>query len=184
MPTPRRLLPLAALVLAGLAGCATPPRHESQAAPGIDFASYRSFALAQPETGDAPLRMLDANIRAALQAEFTRRGYAEDAASPDLVVDYDTDTTDKVRSKPFRVGIGMGSFGGNVGGSVNVGSASVESYQEGRLVVHVVDAAKRSEVWYGTIAGKVDQSKLDAAAVARVVALALEDFPARAPAAP
>lgn len=182
---PRLPTPAAALLLAlGLAGCATPPRHESQVAPGTDFGAYRSFALAEPENGDAPLRMLDANIRTALQAEFTRRGYTEVAASPDLVVDYTTETNDRVRSKPFRVGIGMGSFGGNVGGAVNVGSASVESYQEGRLVIHVVDAAKRSEVWYGTIAGKVDRSALDAAAIARVVALAMQDFPARAPTAP
>lgn len=174
---------LAALALALLAACATPPRHESQVAPGADLAAYRSFALGVPGddvAGDEPLRILDANIRAALRAEFTRRGYTEAASDPDLLVDYETALDERVRSKPVRVGIGMGGFSGNMGGSVNVGSASVERYQEGRLVVHVIDAAKRAEVWYGTIAGKVDRSKLDAAGVASVVGLAMEGFPARA----
>ena len=74
----------------------------------------------------------------------------------------------------------MGSWGGNVGGSVSMGTPSVESYQEGRLVIHVADAAKNQEVWYGTITGKVDRQSLDADAVARAVALAMEGFPARA----
>jgi hypothetical protein len=61
-----------------------------------------------------------------------------------------------------------------------MGTPSIESYQEGQLVIHVADAAKKREVWYGTVSGQVDRQKLDAAAVARVVALAMESFPARA----
>jgi hypothetical protein len=174
---------LAIAVLALLGACATPPRHESQLAAGVDLTSYRRFALVGPgDTADAPLRLLDANIRDALRAEFLRRGYAESADSPELLVDYETSTADRVRSSPVRVGIGMGSYGSNMGGSVSMGSRSVQSYQEGRLIIHVVDAAKRAEVWSGTIAGRVDRTKLDAPAVARVVALAMQDFPAKAPA--
>jgi hypothetical protein len=42
----------------------------------------------------------------------------------------------------------------------------------------VADAARNQEVWYGTVTGRADRQSLDAAAVARVVALAMEDFPA------
>lgn len=179
-----RLL-VAATVLAGLAGCTTPsaPEHESQAVPGANLAGYRSFGWVKPAgeaTVDAPMRLLDVNIRNALRAEMTRRGYREEDSNPELLLDYETTTEDRLRSSPVRFGIGVGSFGGNVGGSVSMGTPSVQSYQEGRLVVHVSDAAKNQEVWYGTVRGRVDRQSLDAAAVARVVALAMEDFPARA----
>lgn len=176
---------LAIPLLVALAGCTTPapPRHESQAAPGVNLAGYRTFSLGVPpgeSAGDAPLRLLDVNIRDAIRAEMTRRGFEEEEGQPDLRIDYETAAEDRVRSSPVRFGIGMGSFGGNVGGSVSMGTPSVESYQEGRLVIHVADAARNQEVWYGTVTGKVDRQTLDAAAVARVVALAMEDFPARA----
>jgi hypothetical protein len=168
-----------------IAGCSSlaPPRHESQQAAGVDLTTYRSFAWNLPAAdgnGGEPLRLLDTNIRGAVQAELTRRGYEyRESGAADLVIDYETTTAERVRSNPVRLGIGIGSFGSNVGGSVSMGSPSVQSYQEGRLVIHVVDAAKRAEVWSGTIAGRVDRTTLDAAAVGRVVALALEDFPAR-----
>ncbi|QOJ31031.1 MAG: DUF4136 domain-containing protein [Gammaproteobacteria bacterium] len=174
------------VVLCTLAACATgsSPRHESQRDAGTDFAAYRSFAW-QPSlgegAGDQPTRLLDARIRDAVRAELVARGYVEDEASPGFRVTYETTLKDKVKSSPFRIGIGMGGFSGNVGGSVNVGTPSVKNYQEGTLVIHVIDAASRREVWYGTVSGEVDRSSLDAAAVARAVGIAMEGFPKRAP---
>lgn len=179
---------LALPLLAFLAGCTTPspPRHESQAAPGVNLAAYTTFGWSssgEDAARDAPMRMLDINIRDAITAEMTRRGFREDQANPDLRIDYETAAEDKIRSSPVRIGIGMGSWGGNVGGSVSMGTPSVESYQEGRLVIHIADAARNQEVWYGTVSGKVDRQKLDAASVARAVALAMEDFPLQGSAA-
>lgn len=177
------VLAVALLAVAFLAGCATPaPRHESHASPGADLAGYRTFSLIASTgdvAGDAPLRLLDVNIRDAIRAEMTRRGYREDNENPALRIYYETAANDKVRSSPVRIGIGMGSWGGNVGGSVGMGTPSVQSYEEGRLVIHVADATKNQEIWYGTISGQVDRQKLDAEAVARAVGLAMEDFPAR-----
>lgn len=172
-------------LLASLAACTTPspPSHESQTAPGVDFSRYATFSLTAPAgstDADAPLRMLDVNIRNALKTEMAKRGYREEDTNPDLRIDYETAAQDKIKSSPVRIGIGMGSWGGNVGGSVGVSSSSVQSYQEGRLIIHVADTVKNQEVWYGTVSGKVDRSKLDADSVARVVALAMESFPARA----
>jgi hypothetical protein len=178
----RRLIALVVCVL--LAGCASaPPRHELQTAPGVSLAGYRTFAWSVPAgsaTAEAPLRILDTHIRTAVRDELTRRGYVEVTEAPDVLVDYETASEDRLRSSPVRVGIGMGSFGGHVGGSASMGTPSVQSYQEGRLVIHLLDAAKKQEVWYGTVSGQADRKNLDAAAVARVVALAMESFPARA----
>jgi hypothetical protein len=172
------------VVAAALAACATTstPERRSMQDPGADFGSYRSFAWRQAlaeGADDAPLRMLDVNIRNAVTAELVKRGYAEDAAAPQFYVAYETAMTDKVKSSPVRFGIGMGSWGGNVGGSVSMGTPSVQNYQEGELIVRAIDAGRNTEVWYGTVSGEVDRSKLDADAVARAVAVAMQDFPTR-----
>ena len=147
---------IASTLLAG--GCTSPSRPEraSQTAPDANFAAYRT--------------------------EMTRRGYTEAKDDPQLWSAYETAADERVKSSPFRIGIGVGSFGSNVGGSVNVGSPSVQSYREGRLVIHVVDAAANRELWFGSIAGSMEKGSLDADAVARAVALAMQDLPARTPA--
>ena len=176
-----RALGLILIVL--LAGCTTPPRpdHQSQTAPDANFAAYRTFGWQPPPaaSSDEPLRLLDTNIRTAIRAEMTKRGYTEVQDDPQLRVAYETAADEKLKSNPFRIGIGLGSFGSNMGGSVNVGSPSVQSYREGRLIIHVVDAAANRELWYGSIAGSIGKGSLDADAVARAVALAMQDLPAR-----
>jgi hypothetical protein len=171
-------------LVAVLAACATTsaPERQSQTDPNTNLAAYRSFgwkSAAGEGIGDEPMRMLDVNIRNGIRAELTRRGYTEVTTDPGFLVAYETAAQEKVKSNPVRFGIGVGSWGGNVGGSVNVGSPSVRSYREGRLVIHVIDAAANREVWFASVAGRVDQQKLDAEAVARVVAFAMQDFPPR-----
>ncbi len=176
---------LVAIVLLGsLSGCSslTPPKAQSQSDPDTDVAAFSTFgwqSVPGMNSSDEPLRLLDVNIRKAIRAELAERGYTETDSNPQLLIAYDTETQDKLKSSPFRVGIGLGSFGSNVGGSVNMGSPSVQSYQEGRLVIHVLDAQGNREVWVGTLSGRVDTTKLDQATVARAVALAMEDFPNR-----
>jgi hypothetical protein len=147
-----------------------------------DFASYRSYGWT-PAGGigdaDRPLLLLDKNIRTAIAAEMTRRGYVEDQASPDLRISYETASADKVENNPVRVGIGVGSWGGNVGGSVNVGSPSLRNYREGTLVIHVIDAGRNAEVWQGSISGRLTKGSTEPAAITTAVSTAMRDFPAR-----
>jgi hypothetical protein len=167
-----------------LAGCATPaPQPESMRDPQANFAAYRTFGwTAGPvDEADQPLRLLDTNIRSAITAELTRRGYvaAPANATPDLRIAYETARADKIENNPVRVGVGIGSWGGNMGGSVNVGSPSIRNYQEGTLVVHAIDSARNAEVWQGRVSARITQGSLESAAIAQAVAAAMRDFPAR-----
>ena len=171
------------LAAAMLAGCAaTPPRPESLRDPTVDFASYRTYGWA-PAPGvdgaDRPLMLLDRNIRAAIAEEMRRKGYTEAADAPDLRMAYETASQEKIENQPVRVGIGVGSWGGSVGGSINVGSPSLRSYQEGTLVIHAIDAARNAEVWQGRIATRISKGSLEPAAVTTAVRAAMQDFPAR-----
>jgi hypothetical protein len=176
-----------ALVLV-LAGCATGggPRVESDRAPDAPWERYATFAFADGATtgaGGAPLRLTDVNVRKAIRAALARRGYVEADRPVDLLVEYETVTQDKVKSNPVSVGIGMGTWGGNVGGSVGVGTPNVESYQEGRLEIRAIDARDNREVWVGRATDRMKEDGLGEKEAARVVNLALRDFPTRAPAA-
>jgi hypothetical protein len=78
-----------------------------------------------------------------------------------------------------RVGIGVGSWGGNMGGSVSMGSPSVRNFTEGTLVVHAIDTSRNVEVWQGRVSGKMTKGSVEPAAIHQAVALAMADFPVR-----
>jgi hypothetical protein len=175
---------LAVVAVTGLvAGCATPPpQAESMRDPQANFAAYRTFGWTSGATldgTDAPLKLLDSNLRSAIAAELQRRGYAPapDGTAPDLRMTYEVASEQKLESSPVRVGIGVGSWGGNTGGSVNVGSSGVRNYQEGSLVVRAIDTARNAEVWQGRVSKKITKGSTDPAAVAQAVAVAMQDFP-------
>jgi hypothetical protein len=150
--------------------------------PTADFTSYRTYGWAVRggvSDDDAPLQLLDQNIRAAIAAEMAHRGYREDQESPDLRMAYETATADRVENNPVRVGIGVGGWGGNVGGSVSTGSPSVRSYREGELVIHAIDTGRNAEVWQGRVSGKLTKGSTEPAAIATAVSTAMRDFPSR-----
>jgi len=170
-----------------LGSCATtpPPEPDSMRDPQTNFSAYHTFGwtapTSSPDAADEPLKLLDANLRDSIATEMKRRGYTEAPAgtTPDLRMTYETTSADKLANNPVRVGIGVGSWGGNVGGSVNVGSPSVRQYKEGTLVVHAIDTARNAEVWQGRVSAKVTKGSLEPPAVAQAVATAMKDFPAR-----
>lgn len=177
---------LVAGVAAGLlAGCASPPpQPETMRDPSVNFTSYRTFGWSAGGTTDgteAPVRLLDANIRKAITDVLQRKGYvpAPDGTAPDLRIAYETATADKIENNPVRVGIGVGSWGGNFGGSVNMGSPSIRNFTEGTLVIHAIDPARNAEVWQGRVSGKLTKGSTEPAAINQAVATAMADFPAR-----
>ena len=173
---------VAALGLASLVACApTPPQPDSMRDPQADFAAFHTFGWQEPagQDVDEPVKLLDGNLRAAIAAELQRRGYvpAPAGATPDLRIAYQTASADKIENNPVRVGVGMGSWGGSFGGSINVGSPSIRNYKEGTLVIHAIDTARNAEVWQGRVSGKITKGSLEPAAIARGVAVAMQDFP-------
>ncbi len=180
-----RAVAVAITMASFVAACASPPTPpETMRDPSVDFANFKTFGWAAGgtvDTADVPLTLLDANIRAAIVDVMKRKGYAEApaGATPDLRIAYETAKTEKLENNPVRLGIGVGSWGGNMGGSVSMGSPSVRNFTEGTLVVHAIDAARNAEVWQGRVSGKMTKGSLEPAAVRQAVAQAMADFPVR-----
>jgi hypothetical protein len=168
-----------------VAGCASPPpQPETMRDPAANFAGYSTFAWTAggvTDATEAPIRLLDANLRASITEVLQRKGYvlAPEGAAPDLRIAFETASADKIENNPVRVGVGMGSWGGNFGGSVNMGSPSIRNYKEGTLVIHAIDHARNAEVWQGRVSGKITKGSLEPAAIDQAVRTAMADFPVR-----
>ena len=180
-----RAIVVAAAVAGFVVGCAAPPKPpETMRDPSVNFANFKTFgwtAGGTVDTTDAPLMLLDANIRAAIADVMQRKGYVEapEGTTPDLRIAYETAKAEKLEDNPVRIGIGVGSWGGNTGGSVSMGSSSVRNFTEGTLVVHAIDTTRNAEVWQGRVSGKMTKGSVEAAAIRQAVGQAMADFPVR-----
>jgi len=176
---------IAAVAATLFAGCASAPAApETMREAKADFSAYRTFGWHAAAGDDKPgqaTSITDGYIRTAIRNELTRKGYVEAAAgtAPDLTIDYEAASAETIKNKPFRIGIGVGSYGSSGGGSVGVGSSGVKEVKEGSLVVHVIDPARETEVWRGSLERELGKGGVQAADVQAAVTEMFREFPAR-----
>ncbi|HEX5160223.1 MAG TPA: DUF4136 domain-containing protein [Steroidobacteraceae bacterium] len=170
-------------VLILVAGCtsAPPPVHSMQN-PQADFTAYKTFAWDPGPADGQPVSILDSNIRGAITNELQRKGYAEAVAGakPDLVLQYETAAAEKLKSNPFRIGIGMGGVGSSGAAGVGVSSPDAKNVREGTLVLRAIDPARNAEMWNGRVSRELGKGgPPDQALISSAVADLLEKFPAQ-----
>ena len=174
---------LFAACLAG--GCTTkPPTHVMQD-PQAQFGSYKTFAWdtgqETSEVAGEPLSIVNSQIRAAITNELQKKGYAEAiaGAKPDLLLRYETAAAEKIKSNPFRIGIGMGGYGSNGAAGVGVSSSDVKNVKEGMLVLRVIDPTRNAEVWNGRVSRELGKQGVpDPELIKSAVGELLNEFPA------
>jgi hypothetical protein len=187
---PRRPAALAvrfAAVAAALFACAGVDVSQDYD-PATDFSGLRSFdwfpggrpTSENPEF-DSPF--LDRRIQDAVIRELGSRGFVKvEDRTPDFFVNYHVSVRQKLSSSGLSVGYGVGSWGSHGGVGVGVSTPSVRTYDEGTLVIDVIDAASQRLVWRGTGSQAVKSSpkpEETTAAVNRAVAAILAQFPPR-----
>ncbi|HET7570180.1 MAG TPA: DUF4136 domain-containing protein [Gammaproteobacteria bacterium] len=188
MKTAFRLMILVAA--AALAACATAP--EVQYSPQANFASYHSFYW-QPVRHGQPVKnpvldsqILDQRVESAVVATLTSHGYRQVASADqaDFIVTYRTASEQQLRSAGgFRFGIGYGyPFGYPVfnpwfGATYYPYAPQVESYQEGDLIIDIIDARTKKLVWRGWTSAVVRPQNFTQQAVNQMVATILSRFP-------
>jgi hypothetical protein len=164
-----------------------PAKPESQIDPNANIPQLNSYGWQPAQNGlvstDVTQRKFDEGVRKAIETTLTHKGYSQTATDPDLIVSYEIGEYDKKKSSsPFSVGVGMGSWGGNVGGGVGmstpVGGSSAT--KENRLTIHVVSRKADKEVWVGTMTGTLAPGS-STGDINAFVAQTLSDFPAKRP---
>lgn len=173
-------LVIAFTVLLSLLGCAAGEgsRPRSAQATDIDVSAYSSFGW-QDRGGHAPVTILDNQIRTAIRAGLTAKGYVESLDDPDFLVSHETVEQETVKQgSPVRIGIGVGSWGGNVGGSVgtSVDVGERDRVQDQiRVTVRAVDAGEQREAWVGSTGAL--SVPMEGDAVDRAVTGLMKQFP-------
>lgn len=176
---------LAVLVPVLVVGCASgPSAPETMRDVQSDFGAYRTFGWVNPPTAAGSgesASIVDGYIRTAIANDLKAKGYVEAATGtePDLAIEYEAAKSEKLKNNPFRIGVGVGSYGNSGGGSVGVGSSGVKEVKEGSLVVHVVDHKRKAEVWRGSIARELGKKGVQPELVQGAVTELLRDFPSR-----
>ncbi|MFZ4538185.1 DUF4136 domain-containing protein [Propionivibrio sp.] len=192
----KHLLPLAmaALILV-LGGCASTPDVRVDFDRSTDFTQYQTFAFASPLGTDRGgyQSIVSQRLKVATQREMEARGMRLVTSSPQLLVNFNAELTDKLRVTTIPAPVmGYGYYGYRYGlytaWPLYADQTIVTQYKEGTLNIDVVDAARKQLVWEGIVTGSVTQKDLDnvQAAIDNAVAAAFARYPipALAPAKP
>ena len=161
-----------------LASCGAGIRYGADYTPEHDFGGYSTFQweAADPlPTGDPRLDanpFFDQRVRGAVEAELLARGLRT-ASDPDLTVHYHVAIRERLevlepdRTRPV------------IPGEVQ----EVRSWEEGTLLVDVVDTEVGEVVWRGwaqtDVTGLADDPRREEARIQEAVALMFDRFPVR-----
>lgn len=89
-------------------------------------------------------------IEKAITNEMQAKGHQFVTENPDAFITYHVGTQSKIRSQPVTTSIGFGTFGGGGYGGIGIQtSPDVEQYEEGRLVIDILDTNQKL-LWRGT----------------------------------
>lgn len=187
-----RLALLGILLLA--TGCASKPSYDIDFSDSFDFASLHQYRwyddLHSSQMADyRQYNSSDKRVRTYVDRELARLGFSEsESDQPDFLVNYSISKQDQMRIDSFsgypqgvHGGMGVGTYGAGVSIGYSSGP-SVKHYQEGTVVLDVIDARSSKIVWRGIAEGKLKDSltQKDKNRIASEVSRALlEDFPPR-----
>lgn len=178
------------LVALILTGCASGPSIYVNADPAADFSSYRTYNFIEPLGTDRPgySSVLSQYLRTAASRELEARGYQK-SDSPDLLVNFNVQTKEKISSTSYPSGPAYGGYYGYRSGYYGTWGGyetQVTQYTEGTLTVDIIDAGRKQLAWDGTAVGRVREEarKNLQPAVDKVMTQIFEKFPSRNPPAP
>jgi hypothetical protein len=148
--TTARLLGLGLLMLTAGCGSGISVNHDYDV--NAHFEDYDTYAWIErsmdPATGNAQAAqtqndLLDARIKSAVSNELDRRGLVENTKTPDVLLTYHLGVQDKIAVQDwgYRYSDYYWGYGGR--------QIDVYNYQEGTLIIDIIDASRQELVWRG-----------------------------------
>lgn len=135
-----------------------------------DFSGLRTYAWTEKQDDSIDLK----RVHAAVDATLAQRGFTLSSSNPDFQVAAHISRKDKLRVTDWGYTAGPRSYwyGGH--------DVDVTQYEEGTLILDVIDSDKKQLIWRGTASRPVDQSwsAEDRDEIAReAVQALLDEFP-------
>jgi len=173
-------------ICSSIAACSSGPKVRADGDPSADMASYKTFAFFDHRATDKTnySTMITSRLKDATRRELTKRGCTEDANAPQLLVNFSTnvETRTEVHSSPST---GFYGYRSGVYGSWGSYPQDVYTthYQQGTLVIDVVDAQKKQLVWQGLAEAHLTKKDIEnpSATIDSVIAKIFEKYPVPAP---
>ena len=170
-----------------LSACATQkPNYDYLA--GADFSNYKSYAWVavaeqSKENHRAKNQLVDKRIIDAVDSSLAAKGLRKVSDNPDMLINYHVSVSEQEQQQPRgRVSIGTSSYGrgSSVGFAVSMPVGGTRTYQEGTLVIDMMDAKNKDLLWQGwgsrTVRQDTDPERLTAL-IKEVVAEILANYP-------
>lgn len=147
---------LAIFLIGAIAACSATKVSNTESAPNTDFSKYKTFDFYKlTASGDTVSKGFDervAVLKSAISGELGKRGYTQSASNPDLLVNIGIQVEEKAQTRQtdWRTD-GRYTYVGQRNYSWKSEEIVTGYYKEGTVTIHVVDAAKNSMVWKGTV---------------------------------
>jgi hypothetical protein len=123
--------------------------------PQFDFSKLKTYGFI-PIPADAGIDQLSANkLDAAIKNELTAKGYTI-AEKPDFGIALMFSQQTKTNIQSYGYGYGYGGWGR--GGMYGTGGVDVTQYQQGTLIIDIIDMSTQKLVWRGTGSGTMSDS--------------------------
>ncbi|WOT04515.1 DUF4136 domain-containing protein [Shewanella youngdeokensis] len=142
---------IVALPITILTGCSSTSAPKSDYSVGYDFSKLKTFSqIVPPQTPD-PLS--SKRIEQSIAAALVSAGFVNQTEAPDFLVSYGFKVDDKPKTSGVSIGLGAGSWGKSVGGSIGtsvdlpIGSDS-EKVQT--IFIDIVDPQSQQLIWRGS----------------------------------
>lgn len=167
-----------ALALLAAGGC-SPFSINADYDTTTDFSKFRTWSWFSGPRPPAPDLdgLTEQRIRNAIETQLPKRGLAKGAEGTDLLVAFHVSVTQRLEVTPTTMSYGYGWGHGYVGTSYG---NEVRTYDEGTLLIDLLDAKSKSLVWRGVARATVYRNASPQEREARVqaaVGAILEQFP-------
>lgn len=178
------VIAVAALALAACAGSRVATDYDRS----VQFGALQTFAWLDPVVDDVDDPVLDSQlltrkVQRSVSDALIQRGYSrtEHAADADFLVTYHAASRERLRDRGgFSIGLGIGRPWRHGYSSMYVGDSyfpRIEGYQEGTLIIDVLDAKTRDLLWRGWVRNTVDARNYTDEAIAMAVNEIIAEFP-------
>lgn len=163
------------LAVLTLAGCATGPNVRSNAAPGVDFAGYRTFSFLSPLSTDRAgfHTLVSQQVVYSARRELEVRGF-EFVANPDqadMLVNVHTHVAEQLRVRTTPDPWVGTSYWNHRRGRYQPwpghtrwpapNRVEVDQFSEGRLSVDLIDRSRNMLVWEGVASKRLTQRTMN-----------------------
>ena len=126
----------------------------------VDFSKFKTYAFYKTGIDKVEISDLDKKrIMRSIDEQMTAKGFSK-SETPDMLINISTKERQQVNVNQFNAGFGYGwGFGWNpmfYGGGM--GMNNVSTFEEGTLIIDLIDSTKKELIWQGEGVGHLTQN--------------------------